>query len=317
MTTTPSKPKPRNFNKRPLMIMGTKVILDTSECRITDVSKNMTQVGARIAFWGAVKGSALAEREQADAVYRHWRAQKTAAILEEDPKRSEWKIKAEIESDKVFLKMKAAIAQSEENVANADGMMRALEKFANLLQTRGANLRSGLEHQSDTTKEVDEDDEPEEDDEEEEPEDDEEDEDEEDEEDDEDDFPTDEDDEEEDDELEDVDDEEEESEDDEEDEDEEDEDEDASRLERARAAMKKKRVAKKAAKKSSKKAGKKSSKKASVDRAAKKTGKKSKKKAASAERAAKKSSKKAAKKSSKKAGKKAGKKSSKKSKKKQ
>jgi len=116
-----------------------------AECRITDLDKDMAEVAARIAYWGAVLGAAIEERDLCEARYRAWRAKINTAALEEDPKIAEWKVKATIEADKTFMQYKEASARAEHNVATLNYLIRALMEKSPNLRSKGARERAELD----------------------------------------------------------------------------------------------------------------------------------------------------------------------------
>lgn len=116
-----------------------------SDLTIHDVNDEMDIVAAQIGYWGNVLAAAMEDLAAADAVYRNWRAQCVESYLEDDPRLAEWKIKAKIESDSSFMKYKGDIARCNRNVAALQKIVEGYGKKANLLQSRGANLRTELE----------------------------------------------------------------------------------------------------------------------------------------------------------------------------
>lgn len=116
-----------------------------AECRIVDLDADMAEVAARIAYWGAVLGSAIEERDLCDARYRAWRAKINKAALEKDPKISEWKVKATIEADKTFMQYKTASAAAEHNVVTLTYLIKALMEKSPNLRSKGARERAELD----------------------------------------------------------------------------------------------------------------------------------------------------------------------------
>lgn len=134
-----------NFGKREIVVMGQVVELNVdADLPIADISADMDKVAAQMAWWGSVWAAAEREKIDADAYYRRWRAQKTNDVLAADPKLAEWKLKAAIEADENFVKLKAALAQAEENTLLARNVFLSLDKKANQLQSRGAAARQTM-----------------------------------------------------------------------------------------------------------------------------------------------------------------------------
>lgn len=137
------------FARQKIKVQGTVVEVyilgDGSELPIgADLSSEMDRVAAQLAYWGSVAADAQAELTQADAWYRRFRAETARDALARDPKASEWKVKNVIEGADGFIKYKDAIALAEKNLALCEAMVRAFDKKANQLQSRGAKVRSEL-----------------------------------------------------------------------------------------------------------------------------------------------------------------------------
>ena len=131
-----------DFNTIVMSVDGAPVDIDFVESlSIGDISDDMVQVPASIAYWSAVWAAAESERMRADAAYRNWRAQKGEECLHADPKLAEWKVRQRIELDPMFTQLKAALAKAEQNVINAKGICDAYKVKANLLQSIGAMER--------------------------------------------------------------------------------------------------------------------------------------------------------------------------------
>ncbi|MGW8177327.1 MAG: hypothetical protein ACWGQW_00800 [bacterium] len=134
------------FKRRTITVNGILVELDTDvDLQVGALSGDMDKVASQMGFWGSVWASAVEERTNVDAHYRHWRAKTVEAILAEDPKLAEWKVKAKVEAGADFLKMKAALAISERNVTLAKAVFDSFDKKANQLQSKGAMSRSELD----------------------------------------------------------------------------------------------------------------------------------------------------------------------------
>jgi hypothetical protein len=89
-----------------------------------------------------VLGEAERELIEVDAAYRAWRA---AVIVRSDPKLAEWRVKAMIEAGAEFMSHKRNIARCESNITVASRMFDAFAKKANVLQSKGANVRAEVE----------------------------------------------------------------------------------------------------------------------------------------------------------------------------
>jgi hypothetical protein len=131
-----------DFSKRKITVNGTEIEFSTkTHFPVGDVSDDMRDVSALMAWWGSVWAAAAAEQINADAFYRAWRAQTSEKMLAEDGKLSVEKLKNKVEAHPEFLKCKKALALAEENVTLAKAAFNSLDKKANLLQSLGANFR--------------------------------------------------------------------------------------------------------------------------------------------------------------------------------
>lgn len=135
-----SFPKKVNFK-----VDGKLVTLDFAEdLGIFDLNKEQKEIAGKMAYWGAVWGSAEGEKIKTEAQYRRWRAELTTRILEKDPKLAEWKVRSLIESDDKFLMYKEAISRAEEQVITCRSLFDSYKKKANQLQSQGAFERASF-----------------------------------------------------------------------------------------------------------------------------------------------------------------------------
>jgi len=129
-----------------LLVAGQRVVADLEEdLTIAHVGHEMRTVAAQMNRWGAVWAASEAEYEQLDAMYRAWRASMIEGILSGEPKRSEWKVKAEVEADPGFMKHKNALAIATRNKVRCKAVFQSFETKARLLQSKGAIARMELE----------------------------------------------------------------------------------------------------------------------------------------------------------------------------
>jgi hypothetical protein len=147
------------FARQKIKVAGTAIDVlilgDGSELAISEnLSDDMDRVSAQLAYWGSVLAEASAEKVQVDAFYRRFRASCAEAVLQRDPKAAEWKVKNAIEATDGFIQHKNAIAMAERNVGILEAMVRAFDKKANQLQSKGARVRSELNATGMTTPEV-------------------------------------------------------------------------------------------------------------------------------------------------------------------
>lgn len=126
-----------DFRRLSIVVSGTKVELTfDDELCIVEISPEMDQVASQMAFWANVWAAAVEDEELVDAHYRAWRARRTEELAKTAG--SEYKVKAAIEADPQFLKLKKAIAQTKRNVIAAKGLHDSFAKKANVLQSKGA-----------------------------------------------------------------------------------------------------------------------------------------------------------------------------------
>lgn len=147
------------FARQKIKVLGTVVDVyvmgDGAELPIgADLSDEMDRVAAQLAYWSAVVADAKAELTQVEAWYRRYRADFAIKTLSSDSKLPDWKVKYRIEASDGFVKHKDALAQAEKNLLLAEGMVRAFDKKANQLQSKGARIRSELNAQGMTTPET-------------------------------------------------------------------------------------------------------------------------------------------------------------------
>jgi len=144
----------REFDEIILNINDEEVIVDIDdELVIHDVSVDQSKVAAQMAYWSTVWAAAEAERIRIDAFYRKWRAEYGEAILNADAKKSEWKVKQQVESDEKFVKLKDALAEATKNSIISKGVFESFRIKANALQSKGAMLRAELDSTGMTTRE--------------------------------------------------------------------------------------------------------------------------------------------------------------------
>lgn len=120
---------------------------DTSEEAAihSDLDAEMDSVAARISYFGELLAAVFEESIKLDAAYRAWRASESVRLLNEDPKVSEWKVKAAIESADKFRQFKDAIAKVKYNQVSLESLIKALIEKSPNLRSKGARLRAELE----------------------------------------------------------------------------------------------------------------------------------------------------------------------------
>lgn len=133
------------FDKRVIKVNGVSVDLDVRrDLVISSIDEAQRNVASEMGWWASVWAAAVEEYESAEAYYRQWRARKQEAVLSAEPKLAEYKVKAAIEADDNFYKLKRALAKAKENVVLAENTFKSFDKKANLAQSLGAKKRSEL-----------------------------------------------------------------------------------------------------------------------------------------------------------------------------
>jgi hypothetical protein len=142
-----------SFGQVSMSVNDEKVTINVDEqLEIHDLSLEMDQVAARMAYWGDVWAAAEAERERADAYYRKWRAELGQKILAANDKAAEWKVRQDIEADSAFYKLKDAIASATYNATMAKVIYESFRTKASILQSKGAMARAEIDSTGMTTK---------------------------------------------------------------------------------------------------------------------------------------------------------------------
>lgn len=131
-----------SFKKRIIIVAGTQVEVDSDELLISNIGDDMTKVASQMAWWASVMGEAERELIEVDSDYRAWRSSKVATL---PASLAEWRVKAAIDGDPEFKKHKKNIARCEGNITTARGMFDSFAKKANVLQSKGANVRSEVD----------------------------------------------------------------------------------------------------------------------------------------------------------------------------
>jgi len=136
-----------------LRVDGQDISIDLdAELEIGDVSSDMDQIAAQMAYWGSVWAAAEYERVRVEAHYRQWRAQRKQAISQQNTKLAEWKVTQEIQSDPDYVKLYRAQAEAVKNSTLAKSIFEAHRIKANMLQSKGAMMRSELDATGMSTK---------------------------------------------------------------------------------------------------------------------------------------------------------------------
>lgn len=113
-----------------------KVILEQLKIslKINEAEKQLALNAGQQAEWAKREGEELHNQIVADAEYRQWRAKVVNTLLAQDPKLSEWKVKAIIEQDDKFVEHKQMIAKSQME-------SQVYGRFVNALHDQGEAIK--------------------------------------------------------------------------------------------------------------------------------------------------------------------------------
>jgi hypothetical protein len=135
-----------DFGKMEIEVDGKAVDIDlAADLTIDDLSKDMDEVAAKMAYWGAVWAAAEAEAERVDTHYRSWRAEYGRQLLEANEKLAEWKVKQEIEASPKFKRYKEGVAIATRNKTMLRAIFESWRVKASQLQSKGAMARAELD----------------------------------------------------------------------------------------------------------------------------------------------------------------------------
>lgn len=104
---------------------GNRYELDLGES-LKEATLSTENLTSEISFYGKLLGALEREKILAEATYRQWRAVMTRSVLAKDPKRAEWKCKADVEADGRFTDLK-------QRMANAESACAAIRVHTNAL----------------------------------------------------------------------------------------------------------------------------------------------------------------------------------------
>jgi hypothetical protein len=128
-----------------LEIDGQSVTLDVgADLEITDLDEDMDAIAGLLGWYGNVIAAVKESAAIADANYRAWRARRTESILAKDPKLAEYKVRAKIDADPEFLKHKRHQAEVDRLLSRLFKAWHALDRKADILQSKGAVYRAEL-----------------------------------------------------------------------------------------------------------------------------------------------------------------------------
>lgn len=125
---TESKPDPAGDERLVLKVDGEEVLIKPVLFEVgEDLQSEARAVPRDILHFGEVLSRAEQQKIGVDSEYRAFRAEQVSALLAKDPKLSEWKVKAKIESTEKFALFKKGIATAERNVVALRAVLQALE----------------------------------------------------------------------------------------------------------------------------------------------------------------------------------------------
>ena len=103
-----------------------------------DIDADAGTVASQVGLVGELLAVTTERLEICDAQYRNWRAVRCTAILSQEPKLAEWKVKAKVEADPGFLTHKNAIASH-------TGDLEFLRVYLSGLKTKASMIRGRIE----------------------------------------------------------------------------------------------------------------------------------------------------------------------------
>lgn len=118
---------------------------ENSELVIGDVSEDMNKVAAQMAYWGSIWAAAEQERILIEVHYRQWKAKVKFDILASQPKLAEWKVQTEMQTMPEYGRLYTAQAAAVRNATLAKSIFESHRIKANMLQSKGAMMRSELD----------------------------------------------------------------------------------------------------------------------------------------------------------------------------
>ena len=135
-----------DFGKMEIEVDGKAVVLDlASDLTIDDLSRDMDEVAAKMAYWGSVWAASEGEKARVDTHYRAWRAEFGKQLLEADGKLAEWKVKQQIEASPKFKRYKEGVATAARNSVMLKAVFESWRVKASQLQSKGAMRRAELD----------------------------------------------------------------------------------------------------------------------------------------------------------------------------
>lgn len=141
------------MNTLTITVDGVSHTLDIEgDCASVDIDEDMTTIAPMLAWYGRLLAQARWSVDVLEADLKRWKAATTAAVLADNPKLAEWKVKAEVESQPAMNTHLRAIADAWVVANRLDSAFTALKVKADMLRSRGAMLRSELDNTNMATK---------------------------------------------------------------------------------------------------------------------------------------------------------------------
>lgn len=133
-------------NEITLVVDGKEVTVDVENATsITDISEDMTTVASVLAWFGALWAAARENHQEAEDTYRAWRADATIRAIESDPKAAEWKVKQMVDASSAFASHKRSLRGHQRTVDRLGTALEAIRVKADMLRSKGANMRAELD----------------------------------------------------------------------------------------------------------------------------------------------------------------------------
>jgi hypothetical protein len=124
---------------------GSDISLDIeADTSMLDLSDDMDSIAATIAWYGTVLAAAQGFAETLELNAKIWRAQFLDTLLAGDAKVAEWKAKAAAEAHPLYRKHHEATIAAWQVVTRLEHACRALQVKADILRSKGANIRAEM-----------------------------------------------------------------------------------------------------------------------------------------------------------------------------
>jgi len=111
-----------------------------------DIDEDMENIAGLIGWYTQVLAAAREHSDMIEAGYRAWQAEQLLEYIQDEPRLAEWKAKAALNAEPSFLSWKTRQAVAWKLVNRLSGAVKALEVKADMLRSRGAMMRTEINH---------------------------------------------------------------------------------------------------------------------------------------------------------------------------